>query len=48
MTDYVERFGEGKSLVVRVKPGNPEVSVVCESDQGALPVRQFQREQLTS
>ncbi len=36
LTDYVERFGEGKSIVVRVKPGDPELSVVCEDDQGAL------------
>ena len=46
LTDYVERFGEGRSVVVRLKPGNPEVSVVCEGDQGALI--QSQREQLTS
>jgi hypothetical protein len=45
-TDYVERFGEGRSLVVRVKPGNPEMSVVCEDDQGSLT--QSQIEQLTS
>ena len=45
LTDYVERFGEGKSLVVRVKPDDPEVSVVREADQGAL--NQSQREQLT-
>jgi hypothetical protein len=43
LTDYVERFAEGRSVVVRVKPGNPEVSVVCEGDQGAVT-----REQLTS
>ena len=36
LTDYVERFGEGRSLVVRVKPGKPEVSIVREGDQGAL------------
>lgn len=35
LTDYVERLGRGKSIVVRVKPDNPEVSVVCERDQGA-------------
>jgi hypothetical protein len=46
LTDHIERFGEGRSLVVRVKPGDPEVSIVCESDQGALT--QSQREQLTS
>ena len=46
LTDYVERFGEGRSVVVRVRPGNPEVSVVCEDDQGALT--QSQLEQLTS
>jgi Protein of unknown function (DUF3592) len=38
LTDYVERFGEGNSVVVRVKPGNPETSVVREGDQGALTV----------
>lgn len=43
---YVERFREGRSLVVRVKPGSPGVSSVCEADQGALV--QSQREQLTS
>ena len=46
LTDYVARFGEGRSVIVRVKPGNPEVSVVCEDDQGALT--QSQLEQLTS
>ncbi len=44
--DYVERFSEGRSMVVRVKPDEPEVSVVCEEDQGALS--QSQLEQLTS
>jgi Protein of unknown function (DUF3592) len=44
--DYVDRFGEGRNLVVRVKPDNPEVSVVRERDQGALT--QSQLEQLTS
>jgi len=46
LTDYVERFAEGRNIVVRVKPGNPGVSVVCEGDQGALS--QSQLEQLTS
>ncbi len=43
---YIERFGEGRSIVVRVKPDNPEVSVVCERDQGSLTPSQ--REQITS
>jgi hypothetical protein len=46
MTEYVERFAEGRSIIVRVKPGNPEVSIVCEEDQGALSQSQLQ--QLTS
>jgi hypothetical protein len=46
VADYVERFAEGRSAVVRVKPGNPEVSVLCEDDQGALSPSQV--EQLTS
>jgi hypothetical protein len=46
LADYVERFGEGRRIVVRVKPGNPEVSAVCEDDQGAL--FQSQLEQLTT
>ena len=46
LTEYIERFAEGRSVVVRVKPDNPEVSVVREDDQGTLT--QFQREQLTS
>jgi hypothetical protein len=46
LADYVERFGEGRRIVVRVKPGSPEVSVVCEADQGALS--QSQLAQLTS
>jgi hypothetical protein len=46
VTEYVERFAEARSVVVRVKPGNPEVSVVREDDQGTLT--QFQHEQLTS
>jgi hypothetical protein len=45
-TAYVERFGVGRSFVVRVRPDNPEVSVMCEGDQG-VPI-QSQREQLTS
>jgi hypothetical protein len=46
LTDYIERFGEGRHVIVRVKPGNPEVSVVREEDQGALS--QSQLERLTS
>jgi hypothetical protein len=46
LADYVERFAEGRSIVIRFKPGSPEVSVVCEDDQGALS--QSQPEQLTS
>jgi hypothetical protein len=46
LTDYVERFGEGRGIVVRVKPDEPEVSLVCEDDRGALS--QPQLEQLTS
>jgi hypothetical protein len=46
LTDYVERFAEGRSIVVRFNPDNPEVSVVCEDDQGALSHSQL--EQLTS
>jgi uncharacterized protein DUF3592 len=46
VSEYLERFGEGRNIVVRVKPDNPEVSIVCEGDQGALI--QSQREQLTS
>jgi hypothetical protein len=45
LTTYVERFGEGRHIVIRVKLGNPEVSVVCERDQGTL--FQSQPEQLT-
>jgi hypothetical protein len=30
---YVTRFPEGSSLMVRVKPGFPEISVVRDSDQ---------------
>jgi len=41
-----ERFAEGRSIVVRVKPGKPEVSIVCKDDQGALS--QSRLEQLTS
>lgn len=44
-TAYVERFGEGRNLMVRVRPGNPEVSIVCEADQGPLPTSS---EQVTS
>jgi hypothetical protein len=33
LTEYVERFREGTLIVVRVKPNNPEVSVVCDKDQ---------------
>jgi uncharacterized protein DUF3592 len=40
MTDYIERFTEGRHVVVLVKPNNPEVSVVCEEDQGALSQNQ--------
>lgn len=33
-TEYNERFAKGRSFVVRVKPGEPEVSVVRDDDQG--------------
>ncbi len=36
LAEYVERFGEGRSVVVRVKPGAPEVSIACEGDQTKL------------
>jgi hypothetical protein len=32
-SEYMERFPKGKSFVVRVKPGEPEVSVVRDDDQ---------------
>jgi len=34
--DYAARFTTGTSLVVRVKPGEPEVSIVREKDQAAV------------
>jgi len=46
VAEYLERFGEGRNIVVRVKPGNPEVSIMCEGDQGALI--QSHPEQVTS
>lgn len=46
LAEYVERFGEGRNLIVRVKPDNPEVSVMRERDQGVLS--QSQVEQLIS
>jgi Protein of unknown function (DUF3592) len=36
VTEYIERFAEGRSVVVRVKPASPEVSVVREDDQGVV------------
>jgi len=43
LTDYVSRFGKGDLLVVRVKPGEPEVSIVRGDDQtlasGPVPAR---------
>jgi hypothetical protein len=30
---YTERFPEGGDIVVRVKPGEPEISIVCDDDQ---------------
>jgi hypothetical protein len=32
-TDYMKRFPRGRSLVVRVKPGEPEVVVMRDRDQ---------------
>ena len=32
-SEYMKRFPKGRSFVVRVKPGQPEVSVVRDSDQ---------------
>ena len=34
--DYMARFGEGRSIVVRVNAVQPEVSVVRENDQSKL------------
>ena len=31
--EYMERFRKGRTFVVRVKPGQPELSVVREKDQ---------------
>lgn len=36
VADYIERFGEGRSVVVRVNKMQPEVSVVREKDQDSL------------
>lgn len=33
-TEYMERFAKGRTFVVRVKPGKPEVSMVRDDDQG--------------
>lgn len=33
-TEYSERFAKGGRFTVRIKPGEPEVSVVRDSDQG--------------
>ena len=41
LPDYVNRFGKGSRLVARVKPEDPEVSLVCKEDQGASPVGGF-------
>ncbi|MGO8797217.1 MAG: DUF3592 domain-containing protein [Candidatus Sulfotelmatobacter sp.] len=41
LPDYVKRFGKGSRLAVRVKPEDPEVSVVRNEDQGASPVSGF-------
>jgi hypothetical protein len=32
-SEYMERFPKGRSFVVRVKPGEPEISVVRDEDQ---------------
>lgn len=32
-SEYMERFSKGRTFVVRVKPDEPEVSVVREEDQ---------------
>src|ERR1700730_13778359 len=32
-SDYMERFPKGRSFMVRVKPGEPEISVVRDEDQ---------------
>lgn len=42
-TEYIERFAEGRSVVVRVKSANPEVSVVREDDQGAVTLSELEQ-----
>jgi hypothetical protein len=31
--EYIERFAKGRPFIVRVKPGEPDVSLVLEEDQ---------------
>jgi|HubBroStandDraft_1064217.scaffolds.fasta_scaffold54895_1 hypothetical protein len=33
--DYVARFPASSDVVIRVKPGEPEVSLVCDEDQSS-------------
>jgi len=35
--NYASRFVKGDTLIVRVKPGEPEVSVVLDEDQEKMP-----------
>ncbi len=39
--EYVARFPAGGDVIVRVKPGEPDVSIVCDDDQavGILVVK---------
>ncbi len=32
-SEYMQRFPKGRSFVVRVKPGEPDISIVLDDDQ---------------
>jgi uncharacterized protein DUF3592 len=42
-SEYMKRFAKGETFVVRVKPGEPEVSVVRDADQADGLRRQLER-----
>ena len=44
MTEYIDRFSKGRKFVVRVKPNEPEISIVREDDQ-AIDLAQFNGEE---
>jgi len=42
-SEYTQRFPRGRSVVVRVKPGQPDVSVILDDDQEDGVLKRLER-----